>query len=773
MTAILIAIVFKGSILMGAAAVLVALMRRASAATRHAAWTLAIAGLLCLPVVSTMLPSWEIAVPLAPTDTQARTDATRTVKALMAALPTPTVTEFPATTNNHQPRTTNHQPLTSKPTGALGIDTTPNLTLGSSVPWAALTAAMYVLGVVLLLGRLIVQRSAARRIVSEATLVTDPEWTSVLDSCIARIGVQRRVMLRRSHEQLMPMTTGTLTSAIVIPADSETWDDDRRRAVLLHELAHIARHDCLTQTLTAIAGALYCFHPGVWYIARRLRIERELACDDRVLAAGARATDYAGHLLELAYQWSGRRAPALAVGMASSHKLEGRMRAVLDPERNRTTPTRRMWLAGAALGAVVLLPLAAITMTTASANVRSSLIGPSSPHEPNPVAQASRLQAAEQSVGSPDNVSGTWKLRPSRTREHVDIEVRAGAFSGTASLSASEIENLTSQSLADANGPIRFSISREAGTLEVEGTFATGSGSGTFRFVPNETFIAGLTRRGFDRPTAQQLFALAQNEIGFEFIDELVAQKYERPDIENLVRAAHHGVGTDFLREMGQAGYRVGTLDALIRFRDHGVDPDYVRGMRAHGVSGLSPDDLVRARDHGVDPDYIGDLKSLGYDALPVDGLIRARDHGVDGEYLRGMRQLGYTLTLEEAIRTRDHGVDPEFAGDMRKLGYTLPVADLIRSRDHGVDPVYVEFMALEGYKGLPMETLIRLRDHGVTPDYVREIRKSGREKLSPDEIIRLRDRGDGLYERKLGQLNYHVERLVAEIERALDRLLQ
>jgi hypothetical protein len=64
------------------------------------------------------------------------------------------------------------------------------------------------------------------------------------------------------------------------------------------------------------------------------------------------------------------------------------------------------------------------------------------------------------------------------------------------------------------------------------------------------------------------------------------------------------------------------------------------------------------------------------------------------------------------------------------------------------------------------------MRDHGVTPDYVQEIRKSGRDKLSPDEIIRLRDRGDGI-DRKLGQLNYHVERLIAELEEALDRLLQ
>ena len=649
--------------------------------------------------------------------------------------------------------------------------------------WLALLVPLYALVGLMLLARVAVQRSMAHRIVRESTAVTDGAWTTLLEECAARIGVTRPVALLRSRVQLMPMTTGTLTSSIVVPAGADAWDTDRRRAVLLHELAHIARHDCLTQMLAAIACAVYWFHPGVWYVARRLRIERELACDDRVLAAGTHAREYAGHLLELAYSWSGRRMPALVVGMASSRKLEGRMRAVLDPRRNRTAPTRRMWFVGAAASAALLLPLAALTMTSASADMRSTLMGGSSDeHQPLSQERGAPANAAQQPIGSEDNVAGTWELRPSRSRDLVLLRIGAGPFSWNGEFLASDIERLLSQPVADANGPVRFSISREAGSLDIAGTLKDGTGSGTFRFVPSETFIAGLTRRGFSRPSAQQLFALAQNDIGFEFIDELAAQKYERPDIENLVRAAHHGVGTDFLREMGQAGYRVGTLDALIRFRDHGVDPDYVRGMRALGVSDLSPDNIVRARDHGVDPEYIADLKSLGYSTVPLDMLIRTRDHGVDGEYLRGMRQIGYMFTLDEAIRARDHGVDPEFAGRMRKLGYTLAVEDLIRARDHGVDPEYVEDMALEGYKGLPIETLIRLRDHGVTADYVQKMRKRGHDKLPPDEIIRLRDRGDGLYERKLGQWNYHVERLLArlrdseagrEVERALQRVMQ
>jgi uncharacterized protein (TIGR03435 family) len=131
--------------------------------------------------------------------------------------------------------------------------------------------------------------------------------------------------------------------------------------VLLHELAHIDRHDCLTQTLAAVACAMYWIHPGVWWVAARLRAERELACDDRVLTAGEDAREYAGHLLELAYTLSSSAAPAVAVTMARTRELEGRMLAALDEARNRTMPPRGSRLAGLALLCVVTVPVAAAT----------------------------------------------------------------------------------------------------------------------------------------------------------------------------------------------------------------------------------------------------------------------------------------------------------------------------------------------------------------------------------------------------------------------------
>ena len=76
----------------------------------------------------------------------------------------------------------------------------------------------------------------------------------------------------------------------------------RRRLVLLHELAHIRRYDCLTQLVAQAACALHWFNPLVWLAKSRMQSERELACDDLVLGAGTLPSTYAADLLELAYR---------------------------------------------------------------------------------------------------------------------------------------------------------------------------------------------------------------------------------------------------------------------------------------------------------------------------------------------------------------------------------------------------------------------------------------------------------------------------------------
>jgi TonB family protein len=159
----------------------------------------------------------------------------------------------------------------------------------------------------------------------------------------------------------MPMSFGLFRPAIFLPADAAYWPEERRHAVLLHELAHIRRGDTVMHLVARAALALYWWNPLAWYAWRQFVRDRERAADDFVLSAGARPSSYAGHLLEIARGL--HSAPAVgcaAVAMACRSQLEGRLMAILDSGVNRKAPRRVVgWIA--ALATILLIaPLAAL-----------------------------------------------------------------------------------------------------------------------------------------------------------------------------------------------------------------------------------------------------------------------------------------------------------------------------------------------------------------------------------------------------------------------------
>ncbi|MGQ0643175.1 MAG: M56 family metallopeptidase [Gemmatimonadaceae bacterium] len=103
--------------------------------------------------------------------------------------------------------------------------------------------------------------------------------------------------MRVSHIIVAPATIGCWRPVVLMPASFGEWTAEQTRAVLAHELAHVKRHDCLTSMLAQVVCAVQWYNPLVWLAERRMRAERERACDDRALASGVDATQYALLLL--------------------------------------------------------------------------------------------------------------------------------------------------------------------------------------------------------------------------------------------------------------------------------------------------------------------------------------------------------------------------------------------------------------------------------------------------------------------------------------------
>ena len=718
-----VALLIKATVVLAlAGAAQMVLRRHASAATRHAVWTLAVAALLALPLLSVSLPAWAVAVPA------------------WSSAPTPTTSAVESA-----PLAADRHVVIEKRDGMSSIETRAVASPAGQRTWPgwpALAVGVYVAGLLALLSRLVIDQVAAQRLAAAAEELRDGEWAHLLAECQELMGLRTPVRLLRTDAHVTPMAIGIRKRAIVIPDTADAWTMERRRAVLLHELAHIERRDCLTQTVASLATAFYWVHPGAWWAAKRLQVEREFACDDRVLALGAGARDYAAHLLEIAYSLGSGRTPALAVGMARRGQLEGRLLAVLDAARNRRVPSISGRLLASTAAAVVLVPLAALTAATPVAAVvlpiaeEPLVVSPTSERPMSAAAAPAAPQAAAQDATS---TSGAWVLQPSDRSGRVYLELRQRHSSNGHDVPLSSLQGLS----ASAAGQVTFTLKRDAGTFTFEGTVRNGAGAGAYTFVPSAAFADELQKRGIGRPTAAQQHEMAKSDVSLALLDDLNAQGYQKPTVDDLVRAGQHGVGADYVRGMGQLGYHVGTVEALIKMRDHGVDPEYVQGMMAQGLPKLSADDLVRTRDHGVDPSFAQAMKQAGYSSLGVDALVNARDHGVDPDYIKAMSAFGYTkLPLEQLINARDHGVDGNYIKGMADLGFTSqPLDALINARDHGVDPGYSKSMRDLGYR-LEIKDLIRARDHGVDPDYVKQLKALGYDQLSIDDLITLRDHG-------------------------------
>jgi beta-lactamase regulating signal transducer with metallopeptidase domain/ribosomal protein L7Ae-like RNA K-turn-binding protein len=734
-----------------ALSVLVASMlpRRTSAAARHGLWMGVLVSLLFLPILSRTVPEWPLTFRVLPPGPQS-----------------------PSISPPFEPSASQVVPL------GPGADTPSLRQTAVEEPRSLVdvTAAwIYAAGVMGLLVYWLVQQWHVRQFMTTATVIEDRDWLRVFSECRRTIGISRPVTLLKSRERNVPMAFGTRHPAIVVPAVAETWDEDRRRAVLLHELAHVARLDCLTHSLALATCAVYWCHPAVWLIARRVRIERELACDDRVIDAGTEPREYASHLLEIAYSLGGRRAPALAVCMARPRQLEGRMLAALDSARNRRLPSTRVRIAGAALAVAVVAALAAARPAVTAADEAPPAADrhwPASSDEPTDLSVArfavrelavkkqvkeiahlpldglkearAAVRVAASLVGiAQENVPGTWEIRPTDTKGMVHLRiVELNSSTGT-NVPIEQLEGLSGVQLTGAGGPVQFKVRRDAGTFTFEGVIRNGVGAGTFTFAADPGFPNEMVKRGFARPTATEQYQMARHDIGFAFVDELTKQGYGKPQTSELVRAGQHGVQAAYVREMAALGYRLGTLDPLVTLRDHGITPSYVRELADSGYKALPVDKLREARDHGITPEYIRSMRDAGYTSVPIDDLIKVRDHGVTPDYVRGLGDAGYRkLPIDQVVTVRDHGVTTEYVRDMRQLGYSLSIEELVRARDHGVTVEYVREMASLGYAGQSMDALIRVRDHGVTSDYAKDVKALGYDKLTLDDLVTLRDHG-------------------------------
>ncbi|HUT90393.1 MAG TPA: M56 family metallopeptidase, partial [Thermoguttaceae bacterium] len=363
LTQALVHSLWQGCAIAIAYAVLAHFLRQASANTRYVAGVTALLLMAAsLPVTLLVLPS----LPTAAVDTAAHpgviaTSGTTSAGAAETGVSpvgrAPVAHDLPA--GAARPSGTARSPgVDSRGVSIRGLAAR-GVTTG--LAWASPHVVyVYLGGVVLMLSRVAFGFWGGRRLRSACTAVTDgPLWKIVGDHA-RRLGIRLIPVVAYCRRVSVPVVVGVLRPTILVPASLASGLTPRQlEAVLVHELAHIRRFDPAVNVLQRLVEAMLFFHPAVWWVSRRITVERENACDDLVLRSDCPPTDYAEALVrigELCSGAAGDRRPLAPAALAATGKNSSQFkRRVLRVLNHAETPAIRLTTTGVVISMLLIL----------------------------------------------------------------------------------------------------------------------------------------------------------------------------------------------------------------------------------------------------------------------------------------------------------------------------------------------------------------------------------------------------------------------------------
>lgn len=761
----------KSTLVLLLACVAARFLRNASAALRHLVWSTALSGILLLPVLSWALPSWRVTWWPGLMTTQ----AVATEPVLHEEAPLQSTAAFEAVALSVVPLPSEtaaamrQQLLT-----ATSAEATPasmawwRRALNSD--WKQVLLWCWLVGLLFVIARVGMGTVRLWWLTREAWQITDGSWLKLVQRLATSLRLRREIALLKSGGVSVPLTWGAWRSVVVLPAEADDWSDGCRSIVLLHELAHVKRRDCLTQLLAQVACALYWFNPLVWLAARRLREERELACDDHVLGVGTKASEYANYLVEIASALRGHPETShVAVGMACS-QLESRVQAILDPRVRRDGLTRRVILSAVAVLTLFLAPLAMVQPWQAAQAAAASALDLDESSEAATSleltsampAQARRhlLNSVEEGTAnaksqSPDpvalpqdgvRISETIKDNIQQTikhevREHFKQEVTHQIEHGLGQGIGQGIGQGLGQGIGrgvgqgvgqNVNSNIRLGIEFGIGFGLGRGA---GNGAGTGQ---------GQGNSQSGELTLDQIIQMKTHNVTPEFIETMRRAGFENLSVRQAIELRVHGIDEAYVKQVRGWGFDKATARDLVQLRVAGVTADYLAALKQMGFENLSLNRVSQMRLHGVTPEFVESMRRQGFDKLSPDQLTSMRVHGVNEAYIKEVQTLsGEKLSVNDLLQFKISGVSPEYARQMKALGFdNIPWRKLSQMSLHGVTEAYVREMRGLGFENLTADQLLKMRIHGVTADYVKKIRAAGLKNVSVNQMIEMRIHG-------------------------------
>ena len=403
----------------------------------------------------------------------------------------------------------------------------PRLDLENSLtpllPWVV---TLWIAGVALLSMRWIGAWTCLHRVRRAASLPVPPEWERALRDLMRRAAISAPVRLAIHPLTQVPCVIGWLRPVILMPAASLAGLDWRAlEALLTHELAHIRRHDYLVNLLQTTVDTLLFYHPAVWWVSRRVRMERENCCDDFAAQLCGGRLIYARALVDL--EQTRAAEPAFAMSARGGSLVERVQRLLRTGAPERRGPAWPSALAGIAVVACMV----AFLHTPANAQ-RAAQPAPPAP------SSAARPEHARDFL-SGITAAGFHNLT---VDELIDLKIHGVTPEFAMAVKQAGYQDVTAEQLVD---------------MAIHGV--------------DVAFMQGMQKNGLNNLSVGDLVSLRIHGVTPDYIAGLRDAGYHNLTADEYQQLRIHGVDAGFIRHLKEKGFRNLSIDQLLRLKITGI----------------------------------------------------------------------------------------------------------------------------------------------------------------------------------------------------------
>ncbi len=615
--------------------------------------------------------------------------------------------------------------ITAEPSGAVQVLVSAKSTGNHSKPESAPPYFLWLVelwftGVVLLSLRSAGGILLVERLRRKETVPVTEELLEIYLALERRMGLTRAIRYCESLHLDAPAVAGWIRPVVLLPVSALSGlSTAQLEAVIAHELAHIGRYDAFVNLFQVAVETLLFYHPAVWWLGKRVRLEREHCCDDAAVALCGSPVTYAHALTRMA---ESKAAPQLAMA-ANRSPLVARIARLLGA--NTTAESFR----GANLSAGVLCLSAALLAGSALLgsvrHVQAQTPAPApTPVEAQPVSPVYQglvpdvpsLHARVAPAPSPAPAA-TPRLESEAARKAAWAFAyrTARAYSSAASARSAYVAAVREWAIPAVNLHLQVTTANPAPAANPspvqEKSPASSAAAQASPETPRQSYIDSLRAAGLTNLTVDEIIDLKVQGITAEYIKS-VKDLNIRADVDTLVGLKVQGVTSDYIKGMRDATGQNLDADELIGLKVQGVTTDYIKQMHDLGVK-TDADDIIGMKVQGITPEYVREVRALGLKP-DSDELIGMKVQGITPQYVKEFNDMGLHPSSDELIGMKVQGVTAAYLKELQAAGLKVDIDEAIAAKTQGVTPEFIAKVRSHGFKDLTLDKLIALKETGV-----------------------------------------------------------